>query len=99
MYVLDVGTGEIGFYVYWRDEESGSVRMSGGAKWSYPQKQDFNKTFYKSPNGKRDFAELLLKNFKLLDSPAAAPAAPAPVASVSSGISLIPPGGAPGTTI
>ncbi|CAD7934212.1 unnamed protein product [Amoebophrya sp. A25] len=47
--------------------------MSVSPKWSYPSKQDFNQTFFKAGTaGKRAFADLLAKNFKL--EPPAPPA-------------------------
>ncbi|CAD7969538.1 unnamed protein product [Amoebophrya sp. A120] len=65
VYVVDVGTGEIGFYVFWRDSETEEVRSKVFPKWSYPSKSDFVRTFFKAGSGKRQFAQLLMENFEL----------------------------------
>eukprot|EP00929_Paragymnodinium_shiwhaense_P056677 TRINITY_DN28369_c0_g1_i1.p1 TRINITY_DN28369_c0_g1~~TRINITY_DN28369_c0_g1_i1.p1 ORF type:complete len:1204 (+),score=282.62 TRINITY_DN28369_c0_g1_i1:72-3683(+) len=51
-YVLDVGSGEIGFYSYWFDPEICCVRVSGlGSKLSFKEGQTFLQMFVEAHTG------------------------------------------------
>ena len=45
-YVLDVGSGEIGFYVFYQDMSTYDVKMEAKKKYKFVNKMDFISQFY-----------------------------------------------------
>ena len=60
-YVVDVGTGEMGFYVF--HQVLTDVKMIANKKYSFAKGQGFMKQFYRDPHGAQEFAKILCEKF------------------------------------
>lgn len=67
LHVVDVGTGEIGFYSFWVDEETWLVHMEGVSedKLKYDEHSTFHLQFVESADGAKKLATEIVKRFRL----------------------------------
>jgi hypothetical protein len=63
---LDVGSGEMGFYSYWIDQDTGLIGHDGGQdKLKYRKGCTFVDHFVEAPDGAEDLAREIIERFKL----------------------------------
>ncbi|CAK0870644.1 unnamed protein product [Prorocentrum cordatum] len=63
---LDVGSGEMGFYSYWVDQDTGLLGIDGGQdKLKYKKGCTFVDHFVDAPDGPQDLAREIAERFKL----------------------------------